>query len=214
MPLELTPDESQWRDELEHRLSQSQLDADCADPVRELREMRDLAVRLHNSLRDHGHNPVHHGYMIENRGVQPDDPEFYFHIHPIEDLIRFTHDPHANDDPADITIDVEFTFRVFSRRWGHEDPYRITRTASGWYLKGLSEGPCDKAGHPVLWAALRHDSIQYPRDTGDWLEWLWEKAKDQGLSREQVQQGLDDVAQWVNLTERSTPAEGVWKGLA
>jgi hypothetical protein len=39
--------------------------------------------------------------MIKNRQSQPDEPHFYMHYHPIEDLLKFLDDPHANDDPVE-----------------------------------------------------------------------------------------------------------------
>lgn len=177
--------------------------------------MRDIAMRLHNSLKQRGFEPKHHAYMVENRGTQPDDPEFYFHLHPIEDLVKFTYNPHANDDPVDQTIDQDFEFRVYTRRWGHNDIYKIKRTASGWFVKAdIYSGPCDKACAPVLYELLRHDNVVYPQDVGEWFEWLWEQAKARGLSRDAVQQGLDDIAGWIKLTEESAPDAGIWADLA
>lgn len=42
--------------------------------------------------------------MLENRGVPVEDVEFYNHIHPVDDLLKFIDDVNANDDPEDTTI--------------------------------------------------------------------------------------------------------------
>lgn len=42
--------------------------------------------------------------MLENRGVPVEDIEFYNHIHPVDDLLKFIDDINANDDPEDTTI--------------------------------------------------------------------------------------------------------------
>ena len=42
---------------------------------------------LHMLLKDRGLEPKHHNYMLKNRGVDPDDVEFYNHIHSVEDLL-------------------------------------------------------------------------------------------------------------------------------
>jgi hypothetical protein len=177
--------------------------------------IRNLASQLHKSLKDRGHEPRHHRYMIENRGVSPDDHNFYFHIHPIQDLLAFTDDEHANDDPIDNTLNVTFTLPIYTRRHGHNDNYTITRTTTGWTLHAnLYSGPCDMSGAPLLFECLRHDMVAYPKDVGDWLEWLWTQAKDKGLDKDAVQKGLLDIAKWIRVTETHAPTTGIWEGLA
>lgn len=56
------------------------------------------------SLKNSGCEPKHHKYMLENRGVPVEDVEFYNHIHPVDDLLKFIDDVNANDDPEDTTI--------------------------------------------------------------------------------------------------------------
>lgn len=67
-------------------------------------EMAETAHELHMSLKDSGNEPKHHKYMLENRGVPVEDIEFYNHIHPVDDLLKFIDDINANDDPEDTTI--------------------------------------------------------------------------------------------------------------
>ena len=200
--MELNDEEKKWRDELEKGLRAFSMNAENKVRIKALTEMRDTAVKLHSSLQKRGHTPIHHAYMLNNRGMKPDNPDFYFHLHPIEDLVKFTYNVHANDDPSDKTIDDDFEFRVFTRRWGHDEIYTIKRTVSGWFLKANTfTGPCDKTCAPLLYETLRHDSILYPNDVGQWFEWLWQQAKDKGLGREQVQKGIEDIANWIKVTE-------------
>lgn len=211
----LRAEEKRLRDTIKKKLRDFSIDDDHKLRKKSLTDLRDLAVKLHKSLEDSGFTPKHHGYMLTNRRHSPGTPEFYYHIHPIEDLIKFTYDPHANDDPVDQTIDVEFEMNIYSTRWNHEDCYYITRTEIGWYFKELSyKGPCDKTGSPVLFEALRHDSIQFPSHLGNWFEWLWERAEEKGLTKEEVQAGLNDIAKWINSTEQNAPRQDVWEGLA
>lgn len=213
--LQLTDDERQWRDDLLRR-ADGFLSIGRDMRPKELGALRDLAIRLHQSLKAHGHEPRHHAYMVHNRGVQPDHPDFYLHIHPIRDLIEFTMNPRANDDPEDQTLGHDFELPIFSRRWKHEDPYRLTRTKSGWDLGTLSvarSGKCDKSARPHFFVSLEHDSVQYPVGTGDWFQWLWDRASQKGLSHDDVQQALNDIARWINETERHAPCTGVWEGL-
>lgn len=176
--------------------------------------MAKLAHQLHMSLSARGIEPKHHKYMLENRGVPVEDIEFYNHIHPVEDLIRFIDDPDANNDPEDCTIGEEFSFRIYTRRWGHFDSHSITRTSSGWLFKGAqstSSGKCNKNGDPSLYMTLDHDSVCYPANIRIFFERIWDKASD-GLSKEDVQQAITDVANWINTCEKSVP-RGIFEDL-
>jgi len=176
-------------------------------------QMGTKAHELHILLRNKGIEPVHHKYMIENRGMEPENPEFYKHIHPVEDLLSFLDNTHANDDPEDGTIGAEFTFTVYSKRWGHNDTYHIIRLSNGWEVKYLSiGGPCDKGGKPFLFKNFRQDSIQYPSGLAGRMEWLWEQAASRGMTQEEVQKALQELADWVSETERSSPSTGIWEG--
>ena len=170
-------------------------------------KMVDIAHELHKIVK-----PKHHKYMIENRGVDPNDREFYNHIHPIEDLLAYIKNPHANDDPEDQTIDHDFEIKIYSRRWGHLDTYQITRIESGWVIGNLSiSGSCDKTGKPYLFENLKHDLINYPEAIPGYLEWLWDQASEQGLSHKQVQQALNDLGEWISICEKNSP-KGIWEG--
>ncbi len=217
MKIKLIPKEVGLRTSIKNHLNKlrSQLSENRrgSEVSKLLDEMGKKAHELHMSLAERGHEPTHHRYMINNRGMQPNDPEFYKHIHPVEDLLAFIEDTGANDDPQDQTIGDEFSFTVYSRRWGHEDPYQIKRTVDGWFIKHISiDGPCDKTGKPFLFENLRHDYIQYPNGLGGYLEWLWGQAETKGLTHDEVQKGLNDLASWVSKTEKSSPKGDVWEG--
>ena len=59
---------------------------------------------------------------------------------------------------GDLTLDREMTFRVYTRRHGHTDTYRVKRTVEGWEVKHISiNGKCDKDGTGALLHNLHHD---------------------------------------------------------
>jgi hypothetical protein len=175
-------------------------------------KMKTAAHKLHLSLTKRGHEPIHHKYMIKNRGMESANPEFYDHIHPVEDLLAFIEDVNANKDPEDQTIGKQFDFNVYTRRWGHEDRYYITRTEDGWDIEHQTyNGSCDKTGSPLLFDAMRHDSVNYPESLGEYLEWLWYRAKEDGLSSDEVQESLNQLSSWVSLTEKYSP-RGIFQG--
>ena len=216
----LTPEQEELRDSVKEKVDEFNRELEkgsAATPLGTLRmgdlipEMAPMAHELHMSLKDSGTEPKHHRYMYENRRVLPDDPEFYAHIHPVQDLLAFIDDVNANDDPVDVTIGEEFEFKVWSNRWGHYDQYRITRTGTGWRVEHIViNGDCDKTADPFLYANFDQDSINYPHDLGFYMELLWEKAHDEGLLKKQVQAGLNDLAEWVSIVERATPDLEVW----
>ncbi len=179
------------------------------------KEMSTKAHDLHMLLKKRGLEPQHHKYMLQNRGVPMDEVEFYNHLHPVEDLIAFINDPDANKDPEDSTMGLEFKMDIYTRRWKHYDCYMLTRTASGWDIRGASifgeDYKCDKSGKPQLFSAFEHDSVSYPYNTGELLEWVWDQAAE-GETKEAVQQAITDLGEWVSNCERSVPG-GLFEAL-
>lgn len=178
------------------------------------KEMAQAAHELHMLLKDRGLEPKHHKYMLKNRGVPVDDIEFYNHIHPVEDMLAFIEDIDANNDPEDTTIGECFKFKIYTRRWGHYDQYTFERIESGWNFQGTmknNSGNCEKNGKPYLFETLEHDSVVYPYNVDELLEWLWSKAQN-GLVKEDVQKAFDDIAEWISCCERSVP-RGIFEEL-
>ena len=170
-------------------------------------KMANIAHNLHMSLKESGHEPKHHKYMIENRGVPVNSVDFYNHIHPVDDLLKFISDENANDDPEDTTIDQKFSLEIYSRRWGHYDTYFLTRTREGWNFQGLmisNSGECDKRVAPCLYDSLRHDSVCYPAQIADFFEYLWEQAAE-GLTFDEVQDCIKMIGEWISNCEMNTP---------
>lgn len=218
MSLTLTADEQTQAEQLQALLIT--ITQDVQDPAKRagLREKHDqlgqLGRALHQSLAKRGSEPRHKRQMIENRGVQPDHPDFYKHSASAEDLLAFIADPVSAGDPPDLTIGSKFNFRVFSRRQRHEDTYSIERTAKGWHVSHITiSGECDKRGMPHLFDNFHQDSIQYPRGVGEYLERIWDEAQNQGLPAEAVQAELDRLADWVSKTEKSAPQGGVFSSM-
>jgi hypothetical protein len=217
MSIQLQPDEVILRDEIAERMDRArQAFADMRigeDVHKTIQEAGERSHTLHMLLKARGIEPRHHAYMIKNRELQPDAPEFYMHFHPIEDLLKFLENEHANDDPVDQTIGSEFRFRVYSRRWDHDDTYRVKRTEDGWEIRHMAiGGPCDKGGRPFLFENLRQDSINHPAGLDGWMERIWTQAETKGLTEAQVQAALQQVADWVSQTEQNTPDIGGWEG--
>lgn len=166
-------------------------------------EMNKAAHTLHMQLEP---KPKHHRYMIENRGMQPEHPKFYYHIHPVEDLLAYLDDTSANDDPIDHTLGDEFDFRIYTRRWGHYDNYQLTRNEKGWHVSHLSyNAQGDKSAEDILKLVLGHDSVSFPVNIDSYMYSIWQRAQDEGLDHDQVQGLLNELANWISQTELSAP---------
>ena len=210
--IQLTPEEQKKYDELKILVQElkefyASHSGDYTAHDRISRKMAKKAHDLHFALEKRGVKPKHHKYMYVNRRVPVDDVEFYNHLHPVEDLLSFIDDPDSTKDPEDTTLNTPFDFRVYTRRWGHYDYYRLTRTSTGWLVEGSSafnNNIADKAGKPALFDALEHDIVSYPYDVGELLEWVWKKASE-GATKEEVQVALSDIAEWISICERATP---------
>lgn len=212
-PIELQEDERALADDLQQRLTSilESIKTRDANVRGEIEKMATQAHKLHTLLAKRGLTPRHHKHMLKNRGVPPEDLEFYNHVHPVEDLLRFISNPHANDDPVDSTLGDEFEFRVYSRRWGHEDSYHVTRTQSGWTFRHVSEistgrdARVGRKGGTGLFHLLDHDSINYPEELPGYFEWLWERAAESGLNHDEVQRAVTDLAEWTSSCEKTSP---------
>ncbi len=169
-----------------------------------------LAHNLHVSLKP---APKHHRYMIKNRGINPGHPDFYKHVHPVEDLLAYLANDKANDDPEDQTLNSHFHMDVYTRRWGHSDRYQLTRVIGGWHFKFLGKNITSKKnGRPGLFKMLDHDSVNYPEALPDYMQYLWDKADTDGLTPEEVQKNLDELSKWISDCEKKSP-KGIFRGL-
>lgn len=106
----------------------------------------------------------------------------------------------------------EFTFSVYSRRWGRNDKYSFFLTATGWNIGYVAiKGDCTPNGDPYLFKNLSQDSIQYPIGLGNALQGLF-NAHGQ-LTNDELQAELQRLADWISATEQATPVDGAFKGL-
>lgn len=91
------------------------------------------------------------------------------------------------------------------------DNYKVVRTATGWHVSHIAiGGPCDRTGAPYLFENLQQDSVNYPKHLGEYLEYLWNKADEEKLSEEKIQEGLNEIAQWIAACEQASP-DGIFE---
>ncbi|MEH6589150.1 MAG: hypothetical protein V7746_02775 [Halioglobus sp.] len=216
----LQENEAQLKEEIERLLLAIREKWDVDQPTEEdqMDQLGAKALELHLSLAGHGREVKHHKYMLENRGTPVDDPEFYQHVHPVEDLLAFIDNVHANDDPEDTTQDIELRCSFYSRRWDRPDAYYFSRSETGWNIRCLeqkiSTGPDGRIGGTPgsgLFTLLDHDSINYPEDLPGYFEWLWYQAAEHGLTVDQLREAIESISDWVSTVERSSPS-GLFAG--
>lgn len=219
--LKLTESQTKLKSELEilHNQIWQYIESDQKllsgdDASRLYDEMARKAHELHMSLKDSGHEPKHLKYMIENRRCNPDDVRFYRHVHSVQDLLAFIDDVHINDNSKDRTIGKTFTMKVFTKRWGHIEHYKITRTEKGWDIRVLSDSySSNKSMSPELSHLLDNDGVCYPKDINLFFEWLWDKAAEEGLTKAKVQSAINKLGKWISECEENAPRDGVFEGL-
>ncbi|SCN42202.1 hypothetical protein [Bacillus wiedmannii] len=166
-------------------------------------QMANVAHELHMSLDPH---PKHKRSMIEARGMQPKELGFYHNISEVEDLLAYLDSTDANNDPEDQTMGDSFEMLIYSRRWGHDDRYTLIRNEEGWHVSHQTyAGQSGRDALQVLIPSLRHDSIKFPNQLGDVMVDIWNQAAEYGLPHEEVQSMLNEVAVWINATERTYP---------
>lgn len=106
---------------------------------------------------------------------------------------------------------MEFTFAVFSRRWGHNDTYRLTKTATGWDIQHMAHsGPCDQEGSPHLIGNFNQDYIRYPIGVGGFLSFVWRQLEARDIDDAKAQEMIQEIADWVSACETSQPRWAGW----
>ncbi|MBS5787182.1 MAG: hypothetical protein KIC98_04685 [Clostridioides difficile] len=131
---------------------------------------------------------------------------FYDHYHMLEMMLREIYgEGEVMSTEGDKNLDKEMILPIYSRRWGHVDNYRIKRTIDGWEVSFFtSDKKSDKDGEGALFKALEHDSIFFPRDGVRYaLKKLWYEAEESGLTIDELQSKLIEIADWISTVEKT-----------
>lgn len=166
-------------------------------------EMEEIVPILH-----WGRLPILSKYLMINSGIIPEEnlTEFYRDNDMLYALLKdIRGEGECMESNGDQTLDKEMTFSVYTRRWGHLNNYRICRTIDGWYVKHIAiNGACKKDGTGALMSNLQHDSVFYPEDGVKYaMRQLWKKADEGKLNIEQLQEKLQQIADWISAVERA-----------
>lgn len=164
-----------------------------------------------------GRLPIFNKYLIYNREKDPELEMLEFYEHP--DCLNALLNEVKNkgivlSNKSDETLNKKIEFKVYTRRWGHEDVYSIKRTVSGWYCGFIAiQGECKKNGEGGLFSNLDHDSIFYPKEGVAYaMEKLWEDADDGVIDFDELSERVQQVADWISEVEKSINAQPEWVG--
>jgi len=104
-------------------------------------------------------------------------------------------------------MNEEFKFKVYSKRWKHYDTYKLTRIETRWHVKHIAiNGDCNPEGKPYLIKNFEQDNISYPSGLLSMLGSIWRHADEEGLSKEQIQEKINELTEWVSLCEKKKPS--------
>ncbi len=158
--------------------------------------------------------PVYEDYMINNRGVNPEDDinDYYDHFHSLQDLYK-TIDASKSSWKTlkgDINLNHIFKFPIYTNRWGHEDVYKVIRTYNGWSVANIGiSGVCDTYGKGLndsrggFVANFNQDYVQYPESFHFMINRLWELADESEMSIEELQAKLLNIANLISEVEKT-----------
>lgn len=164
-----------------------------------------------------GKLPIFNKYLLYNREKNPDLEMIEFYDHP-DCLNALLNEVKGKgiilSNKSDDTLDKEIPFRVYTRRWGHEDRYSIKRTVNGWHCGYIAiRGECKKNGEGGLFNNLDHDSVFYPKDGVAYaMEQLWEAADEGEIDFEELTKRIQQIADWISTVEKSIYAQPEWVG--
>lgn len=152
--------------------------------------------------------PILLKWLMINSGKIPEDDiiAFYDHYDMLTALLNEIRGKgETMETKGDDTLNRTMTFSVFTRRWGHNDVYRIERTIDGWEVQHIAiNGKCAKDGEGALMNNLHHDCIFFPEDGVKYaLSNLWEDAEDGKVTPAELQKKIQQIADWISSVEKA-----------
>jgi len=160
-----------------------------------LKKLAPKARELHMSLKIHGHEPKYHDFILKNREISTDETAFFYHVHPIEDLLAYIKNPEANDELRNMAYGTEFSFPVYIGRQRRYICYNVICTETCWMTDYEDK-------RVELLNALSSDNVSYPVNAGAMLEVI-RKAAVWGTTRFEIQNALSAMAEWISKCEKS-----------
>ncbi len=152
--------------------------------------------------------PIYDIQMMKNRGCLPEDniDKYYSHYHAIEDLYKEIIGEGIDFKimSGNSTLEKEIDFKIYTSRWNGYDLYKISRSIYGWKIMFMNtKEETLKNGIGGLFESLDHDNIFFPKEGVSYaLEITWELAEKGRISLIELEERLQDIAEWISDVER------------
>ena len=155
-----------------------------------------------------GRLPILNKYLMINSSKIPENNvvDFYNHYDMLNAMLKDIRGEGENmTRKGDETLDHEMIFSVYTRRWGYSNNYAVHRTIDGWDVRYIAiNGECDKDGTNMLFTNLDQDCVFYPKDgVKHAMTELWKQADEGVLSLQELQEKLQQIADWISCVERA-----------
>ncbi|MCX6645855.1 MAG: hypothetical protein NTY09_05820 [bacterium] len=115
-----------------------------------------------------------------------------------------------SDNPL---VGQKFYFKVPAHTKEAEDwKVEMELRTNGWYVTfGRIDGNCGKSGIPYLFRILEHSWIEVPYKLHSFIEHLWTLAINQKIDKDEIQNGFDNLSEWLKKVNREKPQGKVWE---
>lgn len=159
--------------------------------------------------------PVYSDVIIDNRDVSPEDDivTYYNNFHSLQDLYKIidSSPDYWKTLKGDINLNQVCNFAVYTKRWGHEDVYKVKRLYNGWYVENISisgsSAPDGRALNPNskggFLANFNQDFVDYPDQFHSVIKRLWELADETEMDIKELQIKLSEVARLISEVEKT-----------
>lgn len=114
---------------------------------------------------------------------------------------------------------MEVELHIFTPRWGRDDVYTITlerdrlnikmhaRQSEASYRENLDPEWSGESLDDIF----RNDSIYAPAIFQELIEWAWLKWRGGEINDSQVEEELQELANWLNTITKAKPQTEFWK---
>ena len=108
--------------------------------------------------------------------------------------------------------DKKFIFRIPSPKNDSVLEIPIWFYKNGWYIDSKRfAGECAKDGFPYIYRIIDKIGIDVPYNLRGYFERLWHMVDQGTYTHAQIQNGFDELTNWVKKLNRSKPEGSMWE---
>lgn len=169
-----------------------------------LNTLKNLATDIH-----YVELPEYSVETILNREYIPEEftSNFYDHFNTLEILYNFLISPNnalPRTTLGDITLNKNLTLKIYSNINKSYKTYNIERTIYGWNCHFFKTKYGNISGEAII-TTLNQDLISFPITLPTFFKELWEKSNSSNMTLEELQENINNIAQWISLVEQNKP---------